>query len=36
MKAPMRIKIKLALLGGDLILLTLCLAAATYIRLSDV
>jgi len=32
----MRIKIKLALLGGDLILLTLCLAAATYIRLSDV
>jgi exopolysaccharide biosynthesis polyprenyl glycosylphosphotransferase len=36
MKAPMRIKIKLALLGGDLILLSLCLAAGTYIRLDDV
>ena len=32
----MQIKIKLALLVGDLILLTLCLAAGTYIRLSDV
>jgi exopolysaccharide biosynthesis polyprenyl glycosylphosphotransferase len=36
MKAPMRIKIKLALLGGDLILLTLSLAVATYLRLQDV
>jgi len=32
----MRIKIKLALLGGDLILLTLSLAVATYLRLQDV
>ena len=36
MKVPIRIKIKLSLLGGDLILLTLCLAVGTYIRLSDV
>ena len=36
MKAPTRIKIKLALLGGDLILLTLCLAVGTYSRLGDV
>ena len=32
MKAPMRIKIKLALLVGDLVLLALCLAVGTYIR----
>jgi exopolysaccharide biosynthesis polyprenyl glycosylphosphotransferase len=36
MKVPIRIKIKLFLLGGDLILLTLCLAVGTYIRLGDV
>jgi exopolysaccharide biosynthesis polyprenyl glycosylphosphotransferase len=36
MKAPTRIKIKLSLLGGDLLLLTLCLAVGTYIRLGDV
>ena len=36
MKVPIRIKIKLFLLGGDLILLTLCLAAGTYIRLGEV
>jgi len=36
MKAPTRIRIKLALLGGDLILLTLCLAVGTYSRLGDV
>jgi exopolysaccharide biosynthesis polyprenyl glycosylphosphotransferase len=36
MKTPIRIKVKLALLAGDLILLTLCLAAGAYIRLSDV
>ncbi len=35
MKASMQIKIKLVLLAGDLLLLTLCLAAATYIRLDD-
>jgi exopolysaccharide biosynthesis polyprenyl glycosylphosphotransferase len=32
----MRIKIKLALLGGDLFLLAVCLAAGTYIRLGEV
>ncbi len=31
----MKTKIKLALLAGDLLLLTLCLAAGTYIRLQD-
>jgi len=36
MKAPVRIKLKLALLAGDLILLSLCLAAGTYLRLDDV
>jgi exopolysaccharide biosynthesis polyprenyl glycosylphosphotransferase len=36
MKAPMRVKIKLALLGGDLILLTVCLAVGTYTRLGDI
>jgi len=36
MKAQRRTKIILALLAGDLILLTLCLAAGTYIRLDDV
>jgi exopolysaccharide biosynthesis polyprenyl glycosylphosphotransferase len=36
MKAPMQIKIKLALLGGDLMLLTLSLAVGTYLRLQDV
>ncbi|HMD85064.1 MAG TPA: exopolysaccharide biosynthesis polyprenyl glycosylphosphotransferase [Terriglobia bacterium] len=35
MTTPMRIKIKLALLGGDLFLLALCLAAGTYIRLGN-
>jgi exopolysaccharide biosynthesis polyprenyl glycosylphosphotransferase len=35
MKAPLQIKIKLLLLVGDLLLLTLCLAVATYIRLED-
>jgi len=35
MKSPMRKKIKLALVVGDLTLITLCLAAATYIRLGD-
>jgi exopolysaccharide biosynthesis polyprenyl glycosylphosphotransferase len=32
----MQVRIKLALLVGDLLLLTLCLGAATYIRLQDV
>ena len=36
MKAPTRIKVKLALLGGDLFLLALCLAAGTCIRLGNV
>src|SRR5271157_1751377 len=36
MNAPLQIRIKLALLGGDLMLLSLCLAAGTYMRLSDV
>ena len=36
MKTALRTKIKLALLGGDLILLTLSLAAGTYIRLNEV
>jgi exopolysaccharide biosynthesis polyprenyl glycosylphosphotransferase len=36
MTDPVRIRIKLALLGGDLFLLTLCLAVGTYIRLRDV
>jgi exopolysaccharide biosynthesis polyprenyl glycosylphosphotransferase len=35
MKTPMQIKIKLALLGGDLIFVTLCLALACYIRADD-
>jgi len=35
MKAPTRIRIKLALLGGDLILLSLCLVAGTYLRVGD-
>ncbi len=35
MKASMQFKIELALLGGDLLLLTVCLAVATYIRLQD-
>lgn len=36
MKAPLQIKIKLALLVGDLLLLALCLASATYIRLDEI
>jgi exopolysaccharide biosynthesis polyprenyl glycosylphosphotransferase len=36
MKAPLQIKTKLALLGGDLLLLTLCLMVSTHIRLKDV
>jgi exopolysaccharide biosynthesis polyprenyl glycosylphosphotransferase len=36
MKAPMRTKIKLALLGGDIILFSLCLAVGIYNRLTDV
>ncbi|MFZ0959699.1 MAG: exopolysaccharide biosynthesis polyprenyl glycosylphosphotransferase [Terriglobia bacterium] len=36
MKAPLQIKIKLALLVGDILFLALCLAAATYIRLAFV
>ena len=35
MKTPMQIKIKLALLGGDLLLITLCLALGCYIRAAD-
>jgi exopolysaccharide biosynthesis polyprenyl glycosylphosphotransferase len=36
MKASLRIKIKLTLLGGDLILLILSLAGGTYIRLGEI
>jgi exopolysaccharide biosynthesis polyprenyl glycosylphosphotransferase len=36
MKAPLQIKIKLALLGGDLILFSLCLLAGSYLRRSEV
>ena len=36
MKAPMRIKVKLALLAGDLILFSLCLLAGSYIRLGEI
>ncbi len=36
MTTPMRIKIKLALLGGDLLVLALCLAGGTYLRLGNV
>lgn len=36
MQTPMRIKVKLSLLAGDLIIFAFCLAAGTYIRLSDV
>ncbi|MGD0227216.1 MAG: exopolysaccharide biosynthesis polyprenyl glycosylphosphotransferase [Terriglobia bacterium] len=36
MKASMRVKIKLTLLAGDLVVLMLCLAAGTYIRLSEI
>ena len=35
MRASLRVKIKLILLAGDLVVLMLCLAAGTYIRLSD-
>ncbi len=35
MQTPMQIKVKLALLGGDLFFLTLCLALACYIRVGD-
>jgi exopolysaccharide biosynthesis polyprenyl glycosylphosphotransferase len=35
MKASMQVKIKLALVGGDLVLISLCLALACYIRASD-
>jgi exopolysaccharide biosynthesis polyprenyl glycosylphosphotransferase len=36
MKAPIRIKIKLSLLAGDLMILVICLAAAAYFRVDDV
>jgi exopolysaccharide biosynthesis polyprenyl glycosylphosphotransferase len=36
MKAPVQVRIKLVLLAGDLLLLTLCLGVGTYIRLQDV
>ncbi|MGO8790558.1 MAG: sugar transferase [Terriglobia bacterium] len=36
MKASLRIKMKLTLLGGDLILLIVALAGGTYIRLSEI
>jgi exopolysaccharide biosynthesis polyprenyl glycosylphosphotransferase len=36
MKAPMQIKIKLGLLAGDLILFSLCLLAASYIRRTEI
>ena len=36
MKVSRQVRIKLALLVGDLLLLTLCLGAAIYLRLQDV
>jgi len=36
MRAPLRIKIKLILLVGDLFVIAFCLAAGTYIRLNEV
>jgi exopolysaccharide biosynthesis polyprenyl glycosylphosphotransferase len=36
MKAPMQIEIKLALVAGDLMLLSLCLLAASYLRRGEV
>ena len=36
MQTPMQIRIKLALLAGDLIVLCLCLAGGTYIRLDEI
>jgi exopolysaccharide biosynthesis polyprenyl glycosylphosphotransferase len=36
MQAPVRIKAKLALLGGDLVLLSLCILAGSYIRRSEI
>ena len=36
MKSPMGIKIKLALIAGDLVLFSLCLLAASYLRRGEV
>lgn len=36
MQAPLQVKIKVALLVGDLVLLSLCLVAGTYIRLGEI